>query len=70
MASEAMQQEPGGEYVDCRWLMGHYDISAATVHRWVKEKRLPAPVRLGPNTSRWKRAELRAWERAREEAAQ
>lgn len=34
-------------------------VSAPTVWRWVKSKRLPAGKRLGPNTTAWNVGELR-----------
>lgn len=34
-------------------------ISAPTVWRWVKAGRLPAPKKLGPNTTAWNVGELR-----------
>lgn len=34
------------------------DISPATFYRGIKSGRFPAPVKVGPNTSRWNRAEL------------
>lgn len=36
-----------------------FGISAPTVWRWVKSGRLPAPKKLGPNTSAWNVGELR-----------
>ena len=50
------------------WLTGsqvdrRYGISRATRFRWLKEGYLPAPVRFGPGTARWKRSELEAFER-------
>lgn len=36
-----------------------YGISAATVWRWVKSGRLPAPRKLGPNTTGWRVGDLR-----------
>ena len=34
-------------------------ISAPTAWRWVRSGHLPAPVKLGPNTSAWNVGELR-----------
>jgi len=34
-------------------------IGPATVWRWVKAGRLPAPVKLGPNTTAWRVGDLR-----------
>lgn len=34
-------------------------ISAPTVWRWVKAGRIPAPKKLGPNTTAWNVGELR-----------
>ena len=36
-----------------------YSVGPATVWRWVKAGRLPAPVKLGPNTTAWRVGELR-----------
>ena len=36
------------------------DISSATLYRGVASGRFPAPVKVGPNTSRWNRAKLEA----------
>ena len=36
-----------------------HGISAPTVWRWVKTGRLPAPVKLGPNTTAWHVGTLR-----------
>ena len=35
--------------------------SPASIWRWVKAGRFPAPVKLGPNTTAWRVADLRAW---------
>ena len=32
---------------------GRVPVSPATVWRWVKEGRFPAPFKLGPNTTVW-----------------
>lgn len=34
--------------------------SRDTIWRWSREGRLPAPVKLGPNCTRWKLAQLEA----------
>lgn len=30
-----------------------YGVSEATIWRWAKAGRIPAPLKLGPNTTRW-----------------
>jgi predicted DNA-binding transcriptional regulator AlpA len=45
------------------------DISTATLYRGVASGRYPAPVKIGPNTSRWDRAKLEAYVRQLETAA-
>lgn len=48
-----------------------YGISRVSVWRWVAQRRLPPPSRLGPHTSRWRLADLEQFEqeRAKEAAA-
>jgi prophage regulatory protein len=41
---------------------GRYPISAATWWRWVKERKAPQPVKLGPNTTVWSEEQLDAWD--------
>lgn len=36
------------------------ESSRATVWRWSREGRIPQPVKLGPNSSRWRVGPLRA----------
>ena len=36
-------------------------ISNATLWRWVKAKKFPAPVKLGPGTTAWRAEDVRAW---------
>lgn len=40
-----------------KWL---FDCSAATIWRWVKESRIPAPKKLGSRITAWNVGELRA----------
>jgi predicted DNA-binding transcriptional regulator AlpA len=36
-------------------------ISDATLWRWVKAKKFPQPVKLGPGTTAWRADDVRAW---------
>ena len=36
-------------------------ISRATVWNWTKAGKLPAPVKLGPRVTAWKRADIEKW---------
>ncbi len=36
-------------------------ISDATLWRWVKLKKFPAPVKLGPGVTAWREQDVRAW---------
>lgn len=37
------------------------NVSRATVWRWVNEGHLPRPVKLGPNTTRWRMVDVEAF---------
>lgn len=43
-----------------------YDSSRATVWRWVKEGKLPRPIKLTNGTTRWKVSDLETWEAKQE----
>ncbi len=36
-------------------------VSAATLWRWVRLGRFPAPLKIGPNISAWRVSDVRAW---------
>jgi predicted DNA-binding transcriptional regulator AlpA len=45
----------------CRFFGGHLrPINHATLYRGVKENRYPAPIKIGPNSSRWIKSECEA----------
>lgn len=44
----------------CRLFGGTRPIDPATLYRGIKTKRYPAPIKVGPNTSRWLRSECEA----------
>lgn len=36
-------------------------ISDATLWRWIKQKKFPAPVKLGPGVTAWRVSDVQAW---------
>ena len=36
-------------------------VSSSTVSRWTREKRLPEPFPLGPNSTKWVKEEIEQW---------
>jgi predicted DNA-binding transcriptional regulator AlpA len=53
-------------YIPDTTIARRYGVSRATVWRWVKNGQLPAAVKLSPGCTRWKLAEIEAWEQSRE----
>lgn len=43
----------GEFYLSDRDLSRKYGVSRSTIWRWVKEGRLPEPVKISPGTTRW-----------------
>lgn len=43
-------------------LARRYSVARVTIWRWAGEGRLPRPVRLGPNCTRWSGVEIEAAE--------
>ncbi len=41
---------------------GRYPVNTATIWRWVKSGRFPAPVQLGPGTTAWAVEALDRWD--------
>lgn len=35
-----------------------YQVNRSTIHRWVRAKKLPKPVRLGSRSPRWSKDQL------------
>lgn len=50
-------------------LAAHYGVDRATVWGWVKRNDFPKPVKLSPQMTRWRWADVEAWEAAKAEAA-
>ena len=36
-------------------------VSRATVWRWTADGSFPSPIKLGPNTTRWRGEDVEAW---------
>lgn len=50
-------------------LAAHFRVSRATIWRWTNERQFPAPVKLSPQITRWRWADVQAWETAQSPAA-
>ena len=43
-------------------LATRYRVSISTIERWVYDKNLPPPIRIGPNRILWDMQEILDWE--------
>ncbi len=43
-------------------IAGRYKISRQTLWTWVRKGKYPAPVKLGPNVTRWRASEVEKYE--------
>lgn len=50
------------QYLSVSQVAARLGVSKATVWRWSAQGTLPKPVKLGPNTTRWRVADLEAHE--------
>lgn len=57
------------QYLSDKTLAERYDTSRQTVWRWVREGKLPKPIKLSTGTTRWSLSDLSAWESKQREAA-
>lgn len=56
-------------YVTDAALAAHFGVTRATIWKWVTRNGFPAPVKLSPQMTRWKLADVEAWEAAQASAA-
>lgn len=54
------------KFLSDKYLAARYEVARATVWRWVREGKFPAPVKIGSNCTRWRLADVEAWESAQE----
>lgn len=52
-------------YLSDQDLADRFGICRTSVWRWLERGMLPQPVRLGPNTTRWRLADIEAFEAQR-----
>ncbi len=45
--------QPSRKWVSDRTLAEYFEVSRCTIWRWVKIGKLPAPEKIGLNTTRW-----------------
>ena len=53
---------PQTGFVTAHWLKRYLSISNSTLYQWIADKRLPAPVKLGPRAVRFRVEDIRAFE--------
>ena len=51
-------QQPPTEYANDIQLAQRYAVSRATIWRWHKDGIIPPAIKLGPNVTRWKLADV------------
>jgi prophage regulatory protein len=54
-------------WLSVKQLATHYGTHEATIWRWSREGRFPAPVKLAGNLTRWSRSDIERWEQAQRE---
>jgi prophage regulatory protein len=46
------------EWLTVEQVAHRFSVSSATIWRWVRERRFPDPIRIGPRSTRWRRADI------------
>jgi prophage regulatory protein len=46
-------------------VLARLGVSRVTLWAWRRAGRFPAPIRIGPNSIRWRASDVEAWERTR-----
>ena len=53
---------PQTGFVTALWLKQYLSISNSTLYQWIADRRLPAPVKIGPRAVRFRVEDIRAFE--------
>ena len=54
------------KFISDKQVAGRYEVSRATIWRWVKEGHVPPPVKFTPGCTRWRLSDLQTWEASKE----
>jgi prophage regulatory protein len=58
-------------FLTAKQVATRYDLGVATIWRWARDREdFPKPMKLGANCTRWRLADIEAWEASRQEVAQ
>lgn len=68
LKTNANELQASNEYVSDKFLSKRYEVSRATIWRWVREGIAPRPYRFSTQCTRWKLAEILEWENKQEVA--
>lgn len=60
---ENLDSMPGSAMLSVREVADWKGVSVNTIWRWVREKRIQPPHKIGPNCTRWTLGDLRAAEK-------
>lgn len=52
-----------------REIAARLGVARASIWRWVAEGSFPKPIKLSAGCTRWRSADVEAWEQSRQEAA-
>lgn len=65
---ESKQSQHTPTYLRLADMRTRYRVSGSTIWKWCHSNGLPAPLKLGANTTVWKLADLLQWEASRTSA--
>jgi len=57
------------EFLNAKQVANRYGVHPASIYRWAKESNFPKPIKLGPNVTRWRLADLGEWEATQQEVS-
>jgi len=55
-------------YLTDKQVAARFGVSRITIWRWASDLDFPAPVKLSPGATRWRLADVEAWEATRRAA--
>ncbi|WP_417723386.1 helix-turn-helix transcriptional regulator [Salipiger sp.] len=61
-----MHHDPEITYLNVQQVAERLGVSAASIWRWKRDGDFPRAVKLGGRTTRWKLADVEAWEASRQ----